>query len=233
VVVSPAHRTKGKCGHYDVQSSAGRSLPRLQHLPIWVRRGQNLLVANAVRRIATCLAGTGTHVITGDRLLGPPRLRSGFCRSVQTPRGVGPRTIQTTWNPATRRHALRLRHHKATGLPAEFGFFDYSRRQHKPPRPTDDEVHPYWRQVPADPPLHYCLIDEVDNILIDESPDAALHQSSAPALTRTSRTTRSPTRSPASLPSLERKGRNDLTAGRHGSCSQATRVTDLRWLAPA
>src|SRR5260370_7865600 len=72
--------------------------------------------------------------------------------------------IQSDMDPVDRRKAYDC--DITYGTNSEFGF-DYLRDNMKPARWADNNYEPWYQQVQK--ALHYAIIDEVDNILIDEA----------------------------------------------------------------
>src|SRR5262245_18103107 len=78
--------------------------------------------------------------------------------------GITAGFIQSDMDPIDRRKAYDC--DITYGTNSEFGF-DYLRDNMKPARWADDNYQPWQQQCQK--ALHYAIIDEVDNILIDEA----------------------------------------------------------------
>ncbi len=214
------HRSKGM-RHYDVQIVGGAILHGGNIAEMVTGEGKTLVAT--LSAYLNCLAGKGTHVITVNDYLA--RRDCEWMLPIYNALGVSAAFIQSDMDPATRRHAYEC--DITYGTASEFGF-DYLRDNMKPARHDDEEFDPYWRQCQRTP-LHYAVIDEVDNILIDEARTPLII--SGPAHTDI-RNYEQADEIARKLTDLERKSRNDLKAG--GTVVfQGKEGDDLPVLAPA
>ncbi len=108
------------------------------------------------------LEGKGVHVVTVNDYLA--RRDMEWMGPLYMGLGLTVGAIQTAWTPAERQKAYAC--DITYGTNNEFGF-DYLRDNMRPAA-RDDDRYPKPSQQ-AQGPLHYAIIDEVDNILIDEA----------------------------------------------------------------
>ncbi|NCV23578.1 MAG: preprotein translocase subunit SecA, partial [Chloroflexi bacterium] len=171
-VEEPARRVIGM-RHYDVQLIGGIVLQRGQIAEM--RTGEGKTFVASLPLYLNALVGNGCHLITpndylsrvGGGWMGPVYYRLGMTTGVICHEFAGiysPHYTDPTsrgddrlmhWEPVSRRDAY---HADITyGTNHEFGF-DYLR---------DNMVYDLGQMVQRD--LHYAIVDEVDNILIDEA----------------------------------------------------------------
>jgi preprotein translocase subunit SecA len=146
--------------HFDVQLMGGIVLHRGAIAEMVTGEGKTLVATLAA--YLNALEGKGVHVVTVNDYLarrdmewmGPLYLNLGLT--------VG--AIQSQMETAERQRAYEC--DITYGTNNEFGF-DYLRDNMRPAAKEDDRYPKPLQQVQG--PLHYAVIDEVDNILIDEA----------------------------------------------------------------
>ncbi len=153
------HRAKNM-RHYDVQMVGGVILHRRGIAEMVTGEGKTLVAT--LPAYLNALTGNGVHVVTVNDYLA--RRDCEWMLPIFSALGVSAGYIQSDMDPVERRKAYEC--DITYGTNSEFGF-DYLRDNMKPARHDDEKYHPYYRQVQR--PLHYAIIDEVDNILIDEA----------------------------------------------------------------
>ncbi len=146
--------------HYDVQLVGGIVLHENNISEMVTGEGKTLVATLAA--YLNCLTKEGVHVITVNDYLA--RRDCEWMLPIYQALGVTAGYIQSDMDPTARRRAYEC--DITYGTASEFGF-DYLRDNMKSARWDDDRYHPYYRQVQRK--LHYAIIDEVDNILIDEA----------------------------------------------------------------
>jgi preprotein translocase subunit SecA len=200
-------RTKGM-RHYDVQIVGGAILHgygnELGAIAEMVTGEGKTLVATLPAYL-NALEGKGVHVITVNDYLA--RRDCEWMLPIYNALGVSAAYIQSDQDGDVKRHAYEC--DITYGTASEFGF-DYLRDNMKPARHDDLKYHPYYRQVQRTP-LNYAIIDEVDNILIDEARTPLII--SGPAFTDV-RNYEKADDIARKLTEMERKGRQELKAGR-------------------
>jgi preprotein translocase subunit SecA len=160
-----ARRTKNM-RHYDVQMVGGAILHGYgaDHGAIAeMVTGEGKTLVATLPAYLNSLEGKGVHVVTVNDYLA--RRDCEWMLPIYNALGVSAAYIQSDMDPEARRHAYECE--ITYGTSSEFGF-DYLRDNMKIARHDDENFHPYYRQVQRIP-LHYAIIDEVDNILIDEA----------------------------------------------------------------
>ncbi len=220
-----AHRTKNM-RHYDVQIVGGAILHGY---------GSNMgaiaeMVTGEGKTLCATLAGflnaledKGVHVITVNDYLA--RRDCEWMLPIYNALGVSAAFIQGDQDNETKRKAYEC--DITYGTASEFGF-DYLRDNMKSGRHDDDKFHPYYRQVQRTP-LNYAVIDEVDNILIDEARTPLII--SGPAYTDIKNYEKADDVA-RKLTEMERKGRQELLAGRPDLRAQGTEGDGLSVIIP-
>ena len=146
--------------HYDVQMVGGMVLHGGGVAEMVTGEGKTL-VATLPTYLAA-LQGKGVHVITVNDYLA--RRDMEWMAPLYMGLGMSCGTIQSNMPADERQRAYAC--DITYGTNNEFGF-DYLRDNMKPAARGDDRFHPRYQQVQG--PLHFAIIDEVDNILIDEA----------------------------------------------------------------
>ncbi|MEZ6140048.1 MAG: preprotein translocase subunit SecA [Zavarzinella sp.] len=154
-----AKRTKNM-RHYDVQIIGGIVLHEGNIAEMVTGEGKTLVAT--LPAYLNCLTEQGVHVITVNDYLA--RRDCEWMLPIFQALGVSAGFIQSDMGPMDRRKAYEC--DITYGTSSEFGF-DYLRDNMKMAAWNDERFHPYHRQVQRK--LHYAIIDEVDNILIDEA----------------------------------------------------------------
>ncbi len=160
-----ARRTKNM-RHYDVQMVGGAVLHGYgeDHGAIAeMVTGEGKTLVATLPAYLNALEAKGVHVVTVNDYLA--RRDCEWMLPIYNALGVSAAYIQSDMDPEARRFAYER--DITYGTSSEFGF-DYLRDNMKIARQDDPGFHPYYRQVQRTP-LHYAIIDEVDNILIDEA----------------------------------------------------------------
>lgn len=147
--------------HYDVQILGGIVLHRGCIAEMVTGEGKTLVAT--LPAYLNALESMGVHVVTVNDYLA--RRDCEWMLPIYQALGVSASYIQADMDPETRRRAYDC--DITYGTNSEFGF-DYLRDNMKPARRSDPRFHPYYQQVQR-LPLHYAIVDEVDNILIDEA----------------------------------------------------------------
>src|SRR5207302_5923261 len=109
------------------------------------------------------LTAQGVHIVTVNDYLA--RRDCEWMSPIYTGLGMTAGYIQSEMNAPERRKAYDC--DITYGTNSEFGF-DYLRDNMKPSRWGDENFDPHFHQCQRIP-LHFAIIDEVDNILIDEA----------------------------------------------------------------
>ncbi len=154
-----ARRTKNM-RHFDVQILGGIVLHRGNIAEMVTGEGKTLVAT--LPAFLNALEGKGVHVVTVNDYLA--RRDCEWMSPIYRAVGVNAGYIQSDMDPVDRRKAYDC--DITYGTNSEFGF-DYLRDNMKPARWGDDRYPPHLQQVQRS--LHYAIIDEVDNILIDEA----------------------------------------------------------------
>ncbi|RLS60347.1 MAG: preprotein translocase subunit SecA [Planctomycetota bacterium] len=146
--------------HFDVQMLGGIVLHRGMISEMVTGEGKTLVAT--LPAVLRALEGKGVHVITVNDYLA----RRDCEWMLPIYRGVGLTAgfIQSDMDPVQRREAYEC--DITYGTNSEFGF-DYLRDNMKPARWGDNSYDAYGQQCQKG--LHFAIIDEVDNILIDEA----------------------------------------------------------------
>ena len=154
-----ARRTKNM-RHFDVQIVGGIVLHRGNIAEMVTGEGKTLVAT--LPAFLNGLEGKGVHIITVNDYLA--RRNCEWMLPIYRALGMEAGFIQSEMDPLARRKAYDC--DITYGTNSEFGF-DYLRDNMKPARWADNNYEPYYQQVQK--ALHYAIIDEVDNILIDEA----------------------------------------------------------------
>ncbi|MCE2806629.1 MAG: preprotein translocase subunit SecA, partial [Gemmataceae bacterium] len=162
-------RSKGM-RHYDVQMVGGMVLHQGGIAEMMTGEGKTLVAT--LPAYLNGLTGRGVHVITVNDYLA--RRDCEWMLPIYRGLGMEAAFIQSNMDPDLRRRAYDC--DITYGTSSEFGF-DYLRDNMKQARRGDNRYPPHLQQVmrmERDPRtdefrLHYAIIDEVDNILIDEA----------------------------------------------------------------
>jgi preprotein translocase subunit SecA len=152
-------RTK-QMRHFDVQMLGGIILHQGNISEMVTGEGKTLVAT--LPAYLNALEGKGVHVITVNDYLA--RRDCEWMSPIYTALGITAGYIQSDMDPASRRKAYDC--DITYGTNSEFGF-DYLRDNMKPAR-WGDPLYPPWTQQ-CQKALHFAIIDEVDNILIDEA----------------------------------------------------------------
>src|SRR5437660_1445905 len=154
-----ARRTKNM-RHYDVQILGGIVL-HVGNISEMVTGEGKTLVAT-LPAVLNAIEGKGVHIVTVNDYLA--RRDCEWMLPIYHTLGLSCGFIQSDMDPVERRKAYDC--DITYGTNSEFGF-DYLRDNMKPARWADNNYEPWYQQVQKT--LHYAIIDEVDNILIDEA----------------------------------------------------------------
>ena len=154
-----AFRTKNM-RHFDVQIVGGIVLHRGNIAEMVTGEGKTLVAT--LPAFLNGLEGKGVHIITVNDYLA--RRDCEWMLPIYRAVGMEAGFIQSDMDPIARRKAYDC--DITYGTNSEFGF-DYLRDNMKPARWADNTYEPFYQQVQK--ALHYAIIDEVDNILIDEA----------------------------------------------------------------
>jgi preprotein translocase subunit SecA len=146
--------------HFDVQMLGGIALHQGKIAEMVTGEGKTL-VATAPAFL-NALLGQGVHIVTVNDYLA--RRDCEWMTPIYQGLGITAGYIQTDIDATARRKAYDC--DITYGTNSEFGF-DYLRDNMKPARWGDPHFPPYQHQCQK--ALHYAIIDEVDNILIDEA----------------------------------------------------------------
>jgi preprotein translocase subunit SecA len=154
-----ARRTKNM-RHFDVQILGGTVLHQGNIAEMVTGEGKTLVAT--LPAYLNALTGKGVHIVTVNDYLA--RRDCEWMSPIYHALGISCGFIQSDMDPVLRRKAYDC--DITYGTNSEFGF-DYLRDNMKPARWGDPRFHPFYHQVQK--ALHYAIIDEVDNILIDEA----------------------------------------------------------------
>jgi preprotein translocase subunit SecA len=146
--------------HFDVQILGGVVLHRGNIAEMVTGEGKTLVAT--LPACLNALEGKGVHIVTVNDYLA--RRDCEWMSPIYRALGISAGYIQSDMDPIERRKAYDC--DITYGTNSEFGF-DYLRDNMKPARWADDRYPPHAQQVQK--ALHYAIIDEVDNILIDEA----------------------------------------------------------------
>jgi preprotein translocase subunit SecA len=146
--------------HFDVQIVGGIVLHRGNIAEMVTGEGKTLVAT--LPAFLNGLEGRGVHIITVNDYLA--RRDCEWMLPIFRALGMEAGFIQSEMDPIARRKAYDC--DITYGTNSEFGF-DYLRDNMKPARWGDSNYDPFYHQVQKS--LHYAIIDEVDNILIDEA----------------------------------------------------------------
>jgi preprotein translocase subunit SecA len=146
--------------HFDVQMLGGIVLHRGCIAEMVTGEGKTLVAT--LPAALNALTGKGVHVVTVNDYLA--RRDCEWMLPIYQALGLTAGFIQSDMDPMTRRAAYEC--DITYGTNSEFGF-DYLRDNMKPARWGDTRFNPWYQQCQRN--LHYAIIDEVDNILIDEA----------------------------------------------------------------
>jgi len=146
--------------HFDVQILGGIVLHRGNIAEMVTGEGKTLVAT--LPAFLNALVGRGVHVVTVNDYLA--RRDCEWMLPIYKALGLTAGYIQSDMDPVLRRNAYDC--DITYGTNSEFGF-DYLRDNMKPARWGDPHFPPWYQQCQK--ALHYAIIDEVDNILIDEA----------------------------------------------------------------
>ncbi len=146
--------------HFDTQMLGGVILHRGNIAEMVTGEGKTLVAT--LPAYLNALEGKGVHIVTVNDYLA--RRDCEWMSPIYQALGMTAGYIQSDMDPAARRRAYDC--DITYGTNSEFGF-DYLRDNMKPAR-WGDPVYPPWTQQ-CQKALHFAIIDEVDNILIDEA----------------------------------------------------------------
>ncbi len=146
--------------HYDVQMIGGIVLHQGKIAEMVTGEGKTLVAT--LPAFLNALEGKGVHIITVNDYLA--RRDCEWMTPIYQGLGLTAGYIQSDMDPGARRISYDC--DITYGTNSEFGF-DYLRDNMKPAR-WGDPAYPTWFQQ-CQKALHYAIIDEVDNILIDEA----------------------------------------------------------------
>ncbi len=146
--------------HYDVQLMGGIVLHRGNIAEMVTGEGKTLVAT--LPAYLNALEGKGVHVVTVNDYLA--RRDMEWMGPVYMSLGLTVGAIQSNMETADRQKAYDC--DITYGTNNEFGF-DYLRDNMRPAAKGDNHYDKWYQQSQG--PLHYAIIDEVDNILIDEA----------------------------------------------------------------
>ncbi|MHB8973247.1 MAG: preprotein translocase subunit SecA [Pirellulaceae bacterium] len=146
--------------HYDVQLIGGMVLHSGTIAEMVTGEGKTLVATLAA--YLNALEGKGVHVVTVNDYLA--RRDMEWMAPLYMGLGLTVGAIQSDMDVDERQKAYACE--ITYGTNNEFGF-DYLRDNMRPARRGDDRYPKYRQQSQG--PLHYAIVDEVDNILIDEA----------------------------------------------------------------
>jgi len=146
--------------HYDVQMMGGIVLHRGSIAEMVTGEGKTLVAT--LPTYLNALDGKGVHVVTVNDYLA--RRDMEWMGPLYMSLGLTVGAIQSNMDPAERQKAYEC--DITYGTNNEFGF-DYLRDNMRPARKNDLRYPKHLQQSQGR--LHYAVIDEVDNILIDEA----------------------------------------------------------------
>src|SRR5208283_5069143 len=146
--------------HFDVQLMGGVVLHRGNIAEMVTGEGKTLVAT--LPAYLNALEGKGVHVVTVNDYLA--RRDMEWMGPLYLSLGLTVGAIQNQMEPAERQKAYNC--DITYGTNNEFGF-DYLRDNMRDAARDDDRFDKHRQQVQG--PLHFAIIDEVDNILIDEA----------------------------------------------------------------
>ena len=146
--------------HFDVQLMGGIVLHRGSIAEMVTGEGKTLVAT--LPAYLNAIEGKGVHVVTVNDYLA--RRDMEWMGPLYLSLGLTVGTIQSHMDTAERQRSYEC--DITYGTNNEFGF-DYLRDNMRPAAKDDDRYPKPLQQVQG--PLHYAIIDEVDNILIDEA----------------------------------------------------------------
>lgn len=146
--------------HYDVQLLGGMVLHRGNIAEMVTGEGKTLVAT--LPAYLNALEGRGVHVVTVNDYLA--RRDMEWMGPLYMSLGLTVGTIQSNMETADRQKAYDC--DITYGTNNEFGF-DYLRDNMRPAAKGDNRYDKWYQQSQG--PLHFAIIDEVDNILIDEA----------------------------------------------------------------
>ncbi len=146
--------------HFDVQLMGGIVLHRGNIAEMVTGEGKTLVAT--LPAYLNALEGKGVHVVTVNDYLA--RRDMEWMGPLYMSLGLTVDAIQNDMDPAKRQKAYAC--DITYGTNNEFGF-DYLRDNMRDAARDDDRFDKHRQQVQG--PLHFAIIDEVDNILIDEA----------------------------------------------------------------
>ncbi len=170
-----SHRTLGK-GKWVDDPVTGTKIPFMAHFDVQLMGGMvlhsgkiaEMVTGEGKTLVATlpaylnALAGHGVHVVTVNDYLA--RRDAEWMNPIFQTLGLTVGFIQSNMEGSDRQQAYNC--DITYGTNNEFGF-DYLRDNMKPARRGDPHYPAHMQQVQG--PLHFAIIDEVDNILVDEA----------------------------------------------------------------
>jgi len=159
-VCREAGRRKLGMRHFDVQLMGGIVLHRGAIAEMVTGEGKTLVAT--LPAYLNALEGKGVHVVTVNDYLA--RRDMEWMGPLYMSLGLSVGAIQSQMDTAERQRAYEC--DITYGTNNEFGF-DYLRDNMRPAAKGDDRYPKHLQQVQG--PLHYAIVDEVDNILIDEA----------------------------------------------------------------
>jgi preprotein translocase subunit SecA len=146
--------------HYDVQLMGGIVLHRGNIAEMVTGEGKTLVAT--LPAYLNAIEGKGVHVVTVNDYLA--RRDMEWMGRLYMSLGLTVGTIQSNMETAERQKSYEC--DITYGTNNEFGF-DYLRDNMRPAAKGDDRYAKHYQQVQGH--LHYAIVDEVDNILIDEA----------------------------------------------------------------
>ena len=146
--------------HYDVQLMGGMVLHRGCIAEMVTGEGKTLVAT--LPAYLNALEGKGVHVVTVNDYLA--RRDMEWMGPIYMSLGLTVGTIQSNMETADRQKAYEC--DITYGTNNEFGF-DYLRDNMRRAAKGDNHYEKFYQQSQG--PLHYAIIDEVDNILVDEA----------------------------------------------------------------
>jgi preprotein translocase subunit SecA len=155
-----AARRSKNMRHYDVQIVGGVVLHEGNIAEMVTGEGKTLVAT--LPAYLNALEDKGVHIITVNDYLA--RRDCEWMLPIYRALGMEAGFIQSDMEPVERRRAYDC--NITYGTNSEFGF-DYLRDNMKPARWGDSNYEPFYQQCQK--ALHFAIIDEVDNILIDEA----------------------------------------------------------------
>jgi preprotein translocase subunit SecA len=155
-----AARRNKNMRHFDVQILGGAVLHEGNIAEMVTGEGKTLVAT--LPACLNALESKGVHIITVNDYLA--RRDCEWMSPIFTALGLTAGFIQSDMDPVARRRAYDC--DITYGTNSEFGF-DYLRDNMKPARWGDPNYEPFYQQCQK--ALHFAIIDEVDNILIDEA----------------------------------------------------------------